>query len=281
MAVSFGDQITALSDQLNEIKDQVASLAAENRAASLAGAFPSPVAPNGDGDEKSHKLLSRRGLLAGASATAAGLLIAGHAAAALAKADGDPVLLGDLTNNATADTKLTTTSDVGLEAESTSTSGTGVLGVASTTTGSHTRPTECAERRRPTTCRRACSGLRARCIPVRPTACTDTCGTNGSGVYGLANNESGAGGSIYGVKGTAGSEAGVGVRMHVISAGTDLQRSRTVRQRERHRCARHAPTTTGPTTGVEGSVASTSGKGLYGLAEGNDRQELRRVWTDQ
>jgi hypothetical protein len=115
---------------LNEIKDQVANLAAEN--ARLRAQVPSPAARIGEnGDARSRTLLSRRGLLAaGASATAAGLLIAGRATPALA-ANGDPVLLGDSTNSATADTVITTTSALGLKAESTSTSGIGVSGLAS------------------------------------------------------------------------------------------------------------------------------------------------------
>jgi hypothetical protein len=260
VTLSFGDQITALSEQLNEVKDQVANLAAEN--ARLRAQAPSPAARTGDnGDERSPTLLSRRGLLAaGASATAAGLLIAGRATPALA-ANGDPVLLGDSTNSATADTAITTTSALGLKAESTSSSGIGVSGLAS---GSPIATTETIGVRGESTGDNGSAGVFGFASALSGLA---------YGVYGVTNTEGGAGvyglsnSGICGVQGLAGSESGTGVfgygfqvrgNTFGVRGQSDSPNGRGVQGT--------APATLGSTVGVEGSAASTTGKGVYGFA---------------
>jgi hypothetical protein len=288
MAVSFADQITALSEQLVEIKGQIANLAAEN--ARLRAQASSPLARIRDhGDESAPTRWSRRGLLAaGASgATAAGLLIAVRATPAVA-ANGDAVLLGDSTNSATADTVLTTTSSTGLKVESTDTAGTGVFGLASAASSPQ-----------------AVYGVRGEARGVNLSAGVfgeaswvgsgqnygvygHSRADGGTGVYGLANGPGGGTcgvqgdalgtgvyghssqmhGQAYGVRGQCDSDGGTGVQgtATATTAGGMIGVEGSAAGPGGKGVYGHANAIAGATTGVEGSAASAAGKGVYGHA---------------
>ena len=233
-----------LSQRLEALAEQVSALKQENRRLWAKVGSPSEkedAAPAG-GRERSP--VSRRGLLAAAAGTAAGLVV-GRAAPASA-ANGDPVLLGGL-NKATTNTivEMSGGSAAAMFCEATATSGivSGAYGRSNSTTG------------------RGLSGVALAQTGVNAGVYGQSNSTSGRGVIGTAIQSTGI---TYGVYGQSNSSSGRGVYGVALgSSGFTYGVFGESRSTSGRGVFGNALASSGTTFGVLGAASSPSGYGVY------------------